>query len=50
MRRVFVDMDGVLCEDRPEAVMSDYESEGYFGSLGARTETVEAVRLLLGDS
>lgn len=31
--RVFIDMDGALCEYRPEAKMADMLSGGYFASL-----------------
>lgn len=45
--RVFIDMDGVLCEYRPEAKMADMMSSGYFASLAPRSEMVEAVKGLI---
>ncbi len=48
-RRVFVDMDGVLCEYDPAAQVADYEREGYFASLAACDRTVDAVRRLIAD-
>ena len=45
--RVFIDMDGVLCEYRPEAKITDMMSSGYFASLAPRSEIVEAVKGLI---
>lgn len=45
--RVFIDMDGVLCEYRPEAEMADMLSGGYFASLLPRSEMVESVKGLI---
>ena len=45
--RVFIDMDGVLCEYRPEAKITDMMSSGYFASLAPRSEMVEAVKGLI---
>ena len=47
MKRVFVDMDGVLCEYRTDAALCDYEREGYFRELEPRNDMIEAVRHLL---
>ena len=49
MKRVFLDMDGVLCEYRADASMEDMERDGYFSALLPRTQTVEAVRQLIKD-
>lgn len=46
-KRVFIDMDGVLCEYRPEAKITDMMSSGYFASLAPRSEMVEAVKGLI---
>ena len=45
-KRVFVDMDGVLADLRPEADVGDMMKEGYFASLAPRKETVDAVKAL----
>ena len=45
--RVFIDMDGVLCEYRPEAKITDMMSSGYFASLAPRSEMVESVKGLI---
>ncbi len=47
-KRVFIDMDGVLCEYRPEARVDDMMQSGYFTSLAPRTEMVHAVKELAG--
>ena len=50
-KRVFVDMDGVLCEYKTEATQQDYESEGYFAALAPRSSMIDAVkRLISSDS
>lgn len=46
-KRVFIDMDGVLCEYRPDATMKDMMSSGYFASLAPRTEMLESVKGLI---
>ena len=46
-KRVFIDMDGVLCEYRTEATIEDYESEGYFSSLAPRPAMIDAVKNLV---
>lgn len=46
-KRVFIDMDGVLCEYRPEAKITDMMSSGYFASLAPRSEMVESVKGLI---
>ncbi len=38
-RRVFMDMDGVLCEYRPDAEIADMEQARFFRSLRPRTAT-----------
>ena len=47
MKRVFLDMDGVLCEYRADATMEDMERDGYFRDLKPRDRMVNAVRCLL---
>ena len=47
--RVFVDMDGVLCEYRENATMDDLRQDGFFSSLRPVHGTVSAVRKLLSD-
>ena len=44
MKRIFLDMDGVLCEYRVDATMEDMERDGYFRALRPRTEMLDAVR------
>lgn len=46
-KRVFIDMDGVLCEYRTEATMEDLMSNGYFISLAPRHGMVQAVREII---
>ena len=46
-KRVFVDMDGVLCEYKPVACLSDWDQDGYFRHLSPRQIMVNAVRLLI---
>ena len=46
-KRVFVDMDGVLCEYREGASVQDMEADGYFRSLAPRTQMLEAVKFLI---
>lgn len=46
-KRVFVDMDGVLCECRPEAGPEDRIKQGFFSSLEPRSGTLGAVRELI---
>ena len=47
MGRIFLDMDGVLCEYRIDADIKDMERDGYFRELKPRTEMVDAVRRLV---
>ena len=47
MKRVFLDMDGVLCEYRMDASMEDMERDGYFRDLRPRPQMVEAVKALV---
>ena len=47
MKRVFVDMDGVLCEYRAGDSVEDMAREGYFRGLAPRRKTVEAVKRLI---
>ena len=47
MKRVFFDMDGVLCEYHEDATMEDMEKDGYFRSLAPRTNMLEAVKCLI---
>ena len=49
MKRVFLDMDGVLCEYRADASMEDMERDGYFRELQPRRQMVDAVRQLIRD-
>lgn len=46
-KRVYIDMDGVLAEYRPEATDEDYVSEGYYLGLAPRRTMVDAVRYLI---
>ena len=46
-KRVFVDMDGVLCRYNTEATVSDLETDGYFRTLPARPLMVNAVKTLI---
>ena len=46
-KRVFVDMDGVLCEYRAEATVEDMEKSGYFYSLSPRKDMVDALNYLI---
>lgn len=48
MKRIFLDMDGVLCEYRADASMEDMERDGYFRTLRPRADMVNAVRRLIG--
>lgn len=47
-KRVFIDMDGVLAEYRPEATDADYEMAGYYLGLAPRPAMLDAVKYLLG--
>lgn len=49
MKRVFLDMDGVLCEYRADASVEDMERDGYFRELLPRHQMVKAVRKLIID-
>jgi len=46
-RRVFLDMDGVLCEYRPDSSVEDMTKDGYFRNLAPRSEMIDAVKYLL---
>lgn len=46
-KRIFIDMDGVLCEYRPEASVDDMMQNGYFASLKPRKEMLDAVKGLI---
>lgn len=46
-KRVYIDMDGVLCEYRKDATVEDYQSDGYFTGLAPRPAMVSAVEYLL---
>lgn len=46
-KRVYIDMDGVLCEYRKDATTEDYESDGYFTGLAPRRDMVSAVEYLI---
>jgi len=46
-KRVFVDMDGVLCEYRAGASVEDMEKSGYFYSLAPRKDMVDALNYLI---
>lgn len=46
-RRVFIDMDGVLCEYRDGATEEEMETKGYFSSLAPRYAMVDALNYLI---
>lgn len=46
-KRVFVDMDGVLCEYRAESTVEDMEKSGYFYNLSPRKDMVDALNFLI---
>ena len=46
-KRIFIDMDGVLCEYRPAASVDDMMQNGYFASLKPRKEMLDAVKGLI---
>lgn len=46
-KRIFIDMDGVLCEYNTGAELSDLEKAGYFANLRPCRKMVKAVRHLL---
>ena len=46
-QRVFIDMDGVLCEYRTDADLADMETAGYFRNLRPRKKMLDAVRTLV---
>ena len=46
-KRIFIDMDGVLCEYNTEADLSDLEKAGYFLHLKPCRKMVKAVRRLV---
>ena len=47
IKRVFVDMDGVLCEYRAESTVDDMEKSGYFYGLSPRKDMVDAINYLI---
>jgi len=46
-KRVFIDMDGVLCEYRTGVDVSEMEQDGYFAGLAPRQDMIEAVNNLI---
>ncbi len=46
-KRVFLDMDGVLCEYRENASVEDMHADGYFRSLRPRQPMLDAVKRLI---
>jgi len=46
-RRVFIDMDGVLCEYKEDATPEDMLKEGYFYNLCPRKSMVDALNYLI---
>lgn len=46
-KRVFIDMDGVLCEYRLDVDVEDMKQRGFFRLLRPREETVSAVRAFI---
>ena len=46
-KRVYIDMDGVLCEYKENATLEEMKTDGYFRSLSPRAATVEAVKYLI---
>jgi len=46
-KRVFIDMDGVLCEYKVDASPEDMEKKGYFSSLLPRRAMVDALNYLI---
>lgn len=46
-KRVFIDMDGVLCEYRLDVAVEDMKQRGFFRLLRPREETVSAVRAFI---
>jgi len=49
-KRVFVDMDGVLCEYREGTAVEDMEKKGYFYSLSPRKRMIEALNYLINST
>ena len=47
--RIFIDMDGTLCEFRHSAKLSDLYEEGYFIGLAPNLNIIKAAELLLND-
>lgn len=45
-KRVFLDMDGVLCEYKEEIDKSDLYKEGYFATLSPQRNILDAAKLL----
>ena len=46
-RRVFIDMDGVLCEYKEESTPEDLVQKGYFQNLSPRKDMVDALNYLI---
>ena len=46
-KRVFIDMDGVLCEYRTGVDVSEMEQAGYFAGLAPRRKMIDAVNYLI---
>lgn len=49
-QRVFVDMDGTLCQFQPNATPHQLQTRGYFSSLAPQRNVVDAVKALVADS
>lgn len=47
IRRVFIDMDGVLCEYKENATLDDMVKKGYFFDLAPRKDMIEALNNLI---
>ena len=47
MKRVFLDMDGVLCEYRENDTVEDMHRDGYFRDLAPRSSMLDAVKYLM---
>ncbi|MCF0150298.1 MAG: hypothetical protein HUJ80_02700, partial [Firmicutes bacterium] len=46
-RRIFIDMDGVLCEFKEGSTMDELQTPGYFYGLLPRPAMLEALNYLL---
>ncbi len=47
MRRIFIDMDGVLATFHPEKSLEEISSPGYFASLEPQQNVVDAIRYIV---